>query len=77
MRFQGKLKPSEVIFEVSKKSVRIEELDSLLSNPDVWKDRSKFTEYQSERSRLSNIVRQWETFSKLWEDLQVMIECAE
>jgi peptide chain release factor 2 len=77
MRFQGKLKPSGVIFEVPKKTVRIDELDSLLSNPEIWKDRSRFTEYQSERSRLSSIVRQWATFSKLWEDLQVMIEFAE
>ncbi len=48
-----------------------------MSNPEIWKDRPRFTELQSERSRFSSIIKQWDAFSKLWDDLQVMIEFAD
>lgn len=49
---------------------RYEELDRLLSDPDVAKDRAKMTEYAKERSGLEEIVNQYRTYKKVMDDLE-------
>jgi peptide chain release factor 2 len=55
---------------------RLSEIDSLLTQPDIWKDPSRTRELQSEKSRITVILTQWQTVSTLWEDLQVLLELA-
>jgi len=55
---------------------RLSEIDTLLSQPDIWKDQAKTRDLQSEKSRLANILSQWQVVSAMWEDLQVFLELA-
>jgi len=66
----------EVIFEVPARQKRLAELDSLLADPDIWKDQAKTRDFQSEKSRISDILLNWEKVSSLWDDLQVFMELA-
>jgi peptide chain release factor 2 len=67
---------SEVIFEVPQKMERLEELESKLADPGIWKDPAKTREIQSEKSRITDILNIWEKVSSLWDDLQVFLELA-
>jgi peptide chain release factor 2 len=55
---------------------RLSEIDSLLTQPDIWKDPARTRELQSEKSRITVILTQWQTVSTLWDDLQVLLELA-
>ncbi len=66
----------EVFFEVPLKEKRLEELDSLLSDPDIWKDQKKTREIQTEKARIEDILAKWKTVSSMWDDLQVFVELA-
>jgi peptide chain release factor 2 len=68
--------PSEVIFEIPEREKRITELDTQLSDPNVWKDLGKTRDIQSEKSRIVEILSQWGKVSKLWDDLQVFMDLA-
>lgn len=62
------------IFEIPDKEKRLKELESLLADPNIWKDPAKSRELQSERSRISAILTNWEKVSTLWEDLTVLVD---
>ena len=66
----------EVIFEIPDRQKRLAELDSLLADPDIWKDQAKTRDFQSEKSRINHILSTWERVSSLWDDLQVFMELA-
>jgi peptide chain release factor 2 len=55
---------------------RLAEIDSLLAQPDIWKDPARTRDLQSEKSRISTILAQWQTVSTLWDDLQVFLDLA-
>ncbi|HHO76926.1 MAG TPA: peptide chain release factor 2 [Deltaproteobacteria bacterium] len=64
------------IFEVPVREKRLEELESLLADPDIWKNQAKTREIQTEKSRIVHILSKWEAVSALWDDLQVFVELA-
>ena len=66
----------EVIFEIPDRQKRLAELDSLLADPDIWKNQAKTRDYQSEKSRIVGILSNWERVSLLWDDLRVFVELA-
>ncbi len=66
----------EVIFEIPVKQKRLEELDSLLADPDIWKNQAKTREIQSEKVHLDEALQRWDKVSSLWDDLQVLVELA-
>jgi peptide chain release factor 2 len=68
--------PSEVIFEIPEREKRLTELDTQLSDPNVWKDPGRTRDIQSEKSGIVEILLQWSKVSSLWDDLQVLIELA-
>ena len=68
--------PSEVIFEIPEREKRLTELDTQLSDPNVWKDPGRTRDIQSEKSGIVEILSQWGKVSSLWDDLQVLIELA-
>ena len=68
--------PSEVIFEIPEREKRLTELDTQLSDPNVWKDQGRTRDIQSEKSGIVEILSQWSKVSSLWDDLQVLIELA-
>jgi peptide chain release factor 2 len=68
--------PYEVIFEIPEREKRLTELDTQLSDPDIWKDPGKTRDIQSEKARITDALSQWGALSGLWEDLQVLIELA-
>ncbi len=67
---------SEVIFEIPEREKRLIELDTQLSDPNVWKDQGRTRDIQSEKSGIVEILSQWSKVSSLWDDLQVLIELA-
>jgi len=67
---------SEVIFEIPEREKRLTELDTQLSDPNVWKDQGRTRDIQSEKSGIVEILSQWSKVSSLWDDLQVLMELA-
>ena len=68
--------PSEVFFEIPEREKRLTELEKQLSDPDLWTDPDKTRDIQSEKSRIVDILSQWDRLQALWDDLQVLIELA-
>jgi len=68
--------PSEVFFEIPEREKRLTELEKRLSDPGLWKDPDKTRDIQSEKSRIVDILSQWDSLQALWGDLQVLIELA-
>jgi len=66
----------EVFFEIPDKEKRLKELESILEDPEIWKDPAKSRTFQSERSRIGDILDNWSRVYTLWEDLQVLIDLA-
>jgi len=70
------LAPRGGIFEIPAREKRLSEIDALLGTPDVWKDKGRTRDLQSEKSRISAILSQWKIVSTLWDDLQVFLDLA-
>jgi peptide chain release factor 2 len=68
------LRPPGVIFEIPDREKRLKELETILSDPDIWKDPARTRQLQSERSRIEEILGSFARVSSLWEDLQVLLE---
>lgn len=68
---------SEVIFDLDKQKLRLQELEALMSKADFWhKDQDEISHLNQERSALSEQIDTWESLYRKAEDAGLLAEMA-
>ncbi len=65
------------IFDIDKKTKRLEELESAMQNPDVWNNHSEMQKINQEKALLEKSVEQYKSITMQIEDALVLLEMAE
>ena len=71
------LKPSGGVFDVSRKSLRLDEISSLETQPGFWESPEKAKVIQKEKNGIESVMDQVAKLQSLQDDLGVLLEFIE